>query len=195
MSRPFILTYMILWAVVVLQGMLLLGTVRVIHTLQTGTAAVHPTEAEPEVPEEPVSERLIGEQIPNYTTVDISGERFELDQLRGRSTVMLFVSPSCPSCLLALEEVNTVGRKANGNVVVVCGAKDESCRRLANDFGLTVPVIVDESDELQRLFDVSGSPTAVLLNPSNRVVSYGHAVRDGEIQSMMNGEASAAAVK
>jgi peroxiredoxin len=192
MSTPFVLSYVVLWAVVALQGMLLLGVVRVLHNLQQGHAQQGHEAAEPE---ETLAERLVGEQVPDFATVDVTGARFELEQLRGRSTVVLFASPNCPSCLLALEELSTVGRKANGNVVVVCGGKEESCRSMALDFGLTVPVLVDEDDEIQRLFDVYSAPTAVLLNPSNRVVSYGHPVRGDEITTMMNGEAAAAAAK
>ena len=193
MSTPFVLSYVLLWAVVVLQSMLLLGLVRAIHNLQQGHSQHEHEAAEPE--EEPRAERLVGQEVPGFTTVDITGARFDLEQLRGRSTVVLFASPNCPSCLLALEELSTVGRKANGNVVVVCGGKEESCKRMADDFGLTVPVLIDQDDELQRLFDVYSAPTAVLLNPGNRVVSYGHPVRDQDLAEMMNGEAAAAAAK
>jgi peroxiredoxin len=190
MSVPFLLSYALLWAVVALQSMLLLGMLRVIHNLRQGHEQGHAAAAPTERPR---AERLVGEQIPSFVAVDISGARFESEQLRGRSTVVLFASPNCSSCLVALEELSTVGRKANGNVVVVCGGKEESCRGMAQDFGLTVPVIVDEDDEIQRLFDVAANPTAVLLNPNTRVVTYGHPVRGEEINEMMNGEASAAA--
>jgi peroxiredoxin len=190
MSAPFILTYVLLWAVVAFQSMLLLGMLRVIHNLRQGHEQGH---AAAEPAGEPRAERLIGQQIPSFAAVDISGARFESEQLRGRSTVVLFASPNCSSCLLALEQLSTVGRKANGNVVVVCGGKEESCRGMAQDFGLTVPVIVDEDDEIQRLFDVAANPTAVLLNPNSRVVTYGHPVQGEEINEMMNGEVGAAA--
>jgi peroxiredoxin len=191
MSTPFILSYVLLWAVVVLQSMLLLGMLRVIQNLQQGHAQEHGGADEPAA--EPTAERLIGQEIPAFAAVDIFGASFGSEQLRGRSTVVLFASPNCASCLLALEELNTVGRKANGNVVVVCGGRQDACRRMAQDFSLTVPVILDPDDEIQRLFDVAANPTAVLLNPNNRVVSYGHPVRGDEIGQMMNGEAAAAA--
>lgn len=190
MSTPFVLSYLALWAVVVFQGMLLLGTVRAIHSLRQGGPAADPGDQG-----EPTSERLAGQEVAGFAAVDLSGATISTEQLRGRSTVVLFVSPNCPSCLLALEELSTVGSKAKGNVVVVCGADGERCRRLADDFGLTltVPVIVDADDEIQRLFDVSSAPTAVLLNPNARIVSYGHPVRGEELSAMMNGETTAAA--
>jgi hypothetical protein len=78
---------------------------------------------------------------------------------------------------------------------VVCGAGADSCRRLADDFGLTIPVIVDEDNRLRQLFDVAIAPTAVLLNPNGRVVSYGHRSVPEEVEEMLrNGEATAAGV-
>lgn len=189
MSAPFVMSYVLLWVVVVLQGMLLLGTVRAIHDLKQGG---HGEAADVE---EPAAERLVGEEVPGFSALDISGAAFESQQLKGRSTVVLFASPNCPTCVLALEELSTVGRKAKGNVVVVCGAGADSCRRLADDFGLTVPVIVDEDNRLRQLFDVAIAPTAVLLNPNGRVVSYGHRSGTEELEEMLrNGDATAAGV-
>ena len=191
MSAPFVLSYVLLWVVVILQSLLLLGTVRAIHSLrQVDHGHDHDPLAAAEL-ETPDAERLVGQEIPSFTAVDISGGRFAAEQLLGRSTVVLFVSPNCSSCMLTLEELAAVGKKTNGNVLVVCGEREENCRHLAQDYQLTVPVIVDEDDSIRQLFDVSGAPTAVLLNPNNRVVSYGHPVRGGELQQLMNGDSAA----
>jgi hypothetical protein len=95
--------------------------------------------------------------------------------------------------MLTLDELNVVSAKVNGNVLVVCGARAEGCRSLARDYQLTVPVVVDEDARISTLFDVSSTPTAVLLNPGNRIVSYGHPMRGEELAEMMSEEAISAA--
>jgi peroxiredoxin len=186
-SGPFVVSYVLLYAIVILQGMLLLGAARAIHELRQGHVAPEPE------PGEPTSERLLGKEAPTFAAVDISGAMIGTEQLRGRSSVVLFVSPTCHSCMLTLDELNVVSAKVNGNVLVVCGARAEGCRSLARDYQLTVPVVVDEDARISTLFDVSSTPTAVLLNPGNRIVSYGHPMRGEELAEMMSEEAISAA--
>jgi len=183
-SAPFVLSYVVLYVIVILQGILLLGAVRAIHELRRGHVA-------PEATEEPDGERLLNQEVPSFTAVDVSGITVGTEQLRGRSSVVLFVSPNCPSCMLTLDELNAVSAKSNGNVLVVCGADAEDCRALARDYDLTAPVVADEGATLKKLLDVTSTPTAVLLNAGNRIVSYGHPVRGEELEEMMGQEAIA----
>ena len=183
MSTPFLASYVLLYLIVIFQGMLLLGAVRAIHELRQGhVAPAQPEEGEPE------AERLLRQEAPRFEALDLTGNLVGTEQLRGRSSLVLFVSPNCSSCMLTLDELHAVQHKVDGNVLVVCGARDADCRNLASDHNLTVPVVADEDASIGKLFDVTAFPTAVLLNAGTRVVSYGHPMRGEELREMAGDE-------
>lgn len=170
MSVPFLLSQVAMWILVVLQGFVLLGVVRVVH--QRGTDSV--TSLAPAH-----GERLSGQLAPRIETVDIHGNAISSDDFVGALRAVLFVSPNCGNCMVSLDELEGLKVKAPGTVVAVCLAGTEECRLMAEDLKLTVPVIADPDEYLKIGFDVTTTPTAVLVNRRGRIVQYGHPGRDG----------------
>jgi hypothetical protein len=85
---------------------------------------------------------------------------------------------------VTLEELGALKSKAGGNVVVVCRAEREQCRRLAELYGLDVTFLVDEDLEISGLFEIITVPTAVLIDEQHRVGSYGQPLRGEELEEM-----------
>lgn len=170
-SIPFYLSYAALWIVVVLQSLILLGVVRIVYQLQqTGTTAGH-------------KGLYFGEEAPAFSAVDLSGKLLRSTDFAGRLRVLLFVSPSCPACMESLEDMEYLHHKAQGNVIVICRAGHEDCTRLAEQYGLSIPIVADEDDHLSRLYGISSVPTAVLINANDHVQSYGQPPRE-ELEGM-----------
>jgi peroxiredoxin len=172
-TTSFGLSYAALWILVVFQGLLLLGLVRVVHQLQASVATVEGPGL------------LSGKEAPAFSTVDVFGSPVDSNRLRDRLTAVLFVSPSCPSCTVTLEELDALATKTSGNVIVVCKAGQEECRRLAERYGLAAPVVADERAELSDLFGVETVPVAVLINEHNLVQSYGHPMRPADLEGLL----------
>lgn len=165
MSDLFVVSYVGLWIVVIVQTLILLGVTRSLYQLRS------------EVTETP---SLKGRPAPPFSAVDIWGEPVSSDSIRGTATVMLFVSPDCSTCSVTLEELKPLVNDKRRDLVVVCGGQSNACRQLALDYGLTVPVVADEDDELLRLFEISGSPSAVRISAEGVIESHGEPAR-GEL--------------
>ena len=177
MSDPFILSHLALWAVVIFQGLILLGVVRAVHELRQSSFGFDSPGADG-------TARLKGREAPSFTASDLFGRAIDSDDFRGQLTAMLFVSPDCSSCTVTLDEMNALTTKAKGNVIVVCRAGREECRRLAERYDVRVPMIADEKLEVSELFDVSTVPIAVLINENNKIGSYGYPGR-GQLDEML----------
>lgn len=134
METSFLVSYMVLWIVVVLQGFILLGLVVLVHRLQTNGHASSRVSPPPLRP---------GAAVPEFATVDLEGNRLSSKDLVGRLTAFLFVAPTCPSCMTTLEEVAGLSHKARGNVVLVCRAGRPECVRLSRTYG-SARTIADE---------------------------------------------------
>ncbi len=180
LAVPFYLSYAALWILVVLHSLILLGVVRILHQLQTGGVA------------RSGGGLARGEPAPAFRARDLQGNLITSDGLLGRAAGLLFISPDCPACADTLErDLGYLQHKADGNLMVVCRGLEEACRRLAEKHDLQVPMILDETDEVSRLYRVSYVPVAVLLDAEGRVRSFGQPDGRGEEGSRPDEEATA----
>lgn len=185
MSVPFYLSYIALWILVVFQGIILLGMVRMVYQLQRDRTATGVPEGSSEGSLKP------GQQAPEFTAMDILGRQISSTDFSGRLTALLFVSPSCQTCMATLNEVQALSYKAEGNVVVVCRAEQKGCVQLTEKYNLNMPVVVDADEHVSRIFGISSVPTAVLINVNNNIQSFGQPLRGKELEEMF-GKASEA---
>jgi len=177
MSAIFYISYVALWLVVAFQSLVLLGLVRTVYRLQV-----------PHAPDSAAAPggRLVGQQAPHFTAVDASGNAFEYEPPAGHDSALLFVTPDCASCTATLAEVAALRDKVNGNLIIVCRAGSEECDRLRHTYDLdNVPVLVDQAQGISALFDVHGSPTAVLVGASGLIESYGQPMSADELAEML----------
>lgn len=160
-STPFYLSYAALWILVILHSLILLGVVRIIYQLQQNGVVDRNTSIS------------IGQEAPVFSAKDLSGISIGNVDFAGRLTALLFVSPDCPACKEILEDdMAYLSRKAQGNLIVICQADHENCKRLIEQYELSLPVVADDDEQIGRLFNITSIPTTVLIN-DNRIQSYG----------------------
>jgi peroxiredoxin len=170
MSSLLQLSYLLLWALVVFQGLVLLGLVRVVFaegTVRTGRHKQH--------------RDLQGEEAPAFEAQGLRGEAISNSTFTGSSFVLLFVSAGCQSCASVLEDLEPLKRKAGGPVVIVCSGTAELCATLAERHELDAPVVIDRDGSLTARFAVASVPTAVLVDETGVIRMYGNAMRDGSL--------------
>lgn len=163
MSTPFYITYVALWILVIFQSLILLGLVRMIAQLQQSNNS---------------SGMMAGQEAPAFSVVDLAGRSISTKNFAGHLTALLFVSPTCPSCMTTLAELEAVNHKAQGNVIVICRAGRIDCAQFIEQYQLKIPVVADEDEQISRLYHISSVPTAVLINAQNRIQSYGQPLRE-----------------
>ena len=169
MSTLFYVSFALLWAIVVFQGLLLLGLGRLVFR-ETDAADA------PEID----TASLLTKPLPEFRARDIGGNDVSSDQFGGHIAALLFVSPSCSSCTLTLHEMAALRQKTDDHVVVVSRGTEDETVAMAQSHDLSVPVVVDEWGELVKLFGISAFPSAVLINEKSEVQSIGHPLRNEE---------------
>ena len=166
MSTFFTVSYVVLWVFVIGQSLILVGLVRMVYQLQQSGVGNESASA------------MAGKEAPPFDAIDLAGRPVHSTSFAGHLTALLFVSTTCPACVTTLAETNALRNKTNGNVVVICKAGHDDCRRFAQAHHLDLPVIADEDDQISKLYDVSSVPTAVLINAHGRIQSYGYPMRE-----------------
>lgn len=117
-------------------------------------------------------------------------------QLKGRTTILLFLSPSEASSPLyrnVAAGIHALWHKAEGSLYIVCSGHKQPCRQLVLEHrvrGLDgqIPVILDKESRVAKRFLISTTPQAVILDYDARVRRYGRPVSKEEIAEMITRE-------
>ncbi|MFL5914904.1 MAG: peroxiredoxin family protein [Gaiellaceae bacterium] len=128
--------------------------------------------------------------MPTFVAADLDGHTIDSNSFSGRKTALLFVSTKCISCRLTLQDLDAVRSKGQGNVVVICHAPQDDCRRMAEEHDLRAQVIADEGNRLGELFGITAVPTAVLVDEDLRLASYGHPMSADEVDELLTTEST-----
>src|SRR5262245_39602995 len=90
------------------------------------------------------------------------GETFDPATVRGKPVILLFWRPSCPYCMNELPRVAKVARdKGCAAVAVMVSGNKERGKAIGEEHDLTV--LVDDSGELRKKYDVSKVPYTLIL--------------------------------
>jgi hypothetical protein len=165
-SVSFSTTYVALWVLVVLQGLLILALIRELAQLRLSFDRQDLTGA---------NHLSRGSRAPDFSGVDAhSGELVHLrNMLYGRGGIVLFLSPLCSICGMLAESLQKHGGEALPPLLAVCSGGERACSGLTKRIGRQFKFLAQEVDEAVVPYGISGFPTAVFIDPELRVVSYG----------------------
>ena len=129
----------------------------------------------------------VGERAPTFDLTSLSGEGVRIGQSdRNKSTLLFFLSPTCPVCKTLVPVVKKVASAEQDRLdVVLASDGDESAQRLmVRDQGLgAFPLVL--STELGLAFGVSKLPHAALIGPDGKLVVSGLVNNREHLESLL----------
>ncbi len=157
--NPLVISNIVLWVLVLVLAAVLLAVVRqlgVLHERITPAGALMLNRG-----------LTVGEPAPSLEVVDLAGRALQLGAKRedGRSTLLLFVSPSCPVCKTLLPAVKSTGRGERDWMDLVLASDGDLAEQQAfvRAQGLeATPYVVSRA--LGLAYQVSRLPFAALLD-------------------------------
>lgn len=167
MTEALLVSNLILWGVVTLLGVVTLALARQIGVLyeRVAPAGALIIDKGPRV----------GERAPLFELPDLAGRPLKLGGLspEGRSTVLLFVSPTCPVCkkLLPIAKSLVKGERAADLVFASDGDEEEQRRFVARERLEPFPYVL--SRELGMAYQIGKLPYAVLIDGAGVVRAKG----------------------
>ena len=112
----------------------------------------------------------IGEGIPVFELDAIDGRTISSTDLKGKSTLVTFWSPTCPHCQDMLEQIR-VWDKAKGqdqpNLIVFSDGDQREHMKI----GLASPIVLDKDFKTAAKLGMHGTPSAVLIDEEGRYAS------------------------
>jgi hypothetical protein len=165
-SGIWIAAFVTLWLVVILIGLVQLGTLRRVAPLLERTESTLREAARGSL-----RGLRPGETVPAFAAEVFGGGTFTEADLQDSTTIVLFLNTSCGSCELLAADLEA-GRVANLDIplVVVADEPDDAARFAA---GGQAQVLLQENASLARAFESDRTPHAFVIDEAGRVVASG----------------------
>jgi peroxiredoxin len=126
----------------------------------------------------------IGSQAPPFTLLDTEGQTVSLNDLAGQETLLVFFSNQCPACLKMLPHLKAFKKiKPETQMIVIARGSVEQSQRLAEELGVTVPILIWE-DATANKYKVSFTPFFYVINDKGFIANAGLATSSQELEKL-----------
>lgn len=161
--------FVLIWAVVAVEAVVLLAVMRLTVRLKTEMY-----EAMPDVVkyDRPAGGTEVEFEAPDLAT----GVTLRSSELRGAPAALLFTTPhegEGGRSEWLLDTIAGLRSKGEGRLWVLCDGSGAACSELSRLVGADVPVLLDREGRIRGRFLVTATPAAVLLDSEARIAQYG----------------------
>jgi thiol-disulfide isomerase/thioredoxin len=159
-------SYIALWALLLIQGVLILLLYRHFGLMAMGTAEGVQRDG-----------LAVGQLAPAFSGVTADGREVQWEPLLGSTQtlqLLLFAAPECEPCARILPYVELLAKKSRHvSVTAVVHGPRESAVRLAEKFNPSYPCIAEDGSGAFDRFRVRVTPFAFAIDRDGRVVAKG----------------------
>lgn len=164
MSGAWLVSYVVLWGVVLFQGVVIFVLLRQLGLMYLGTArGVSRDGLAP------------GQRAPDFSLPDLEGRLLSLANFAGRPLLLVFGSPTCVPCRGLIPDLNVFARERRQELSVLFLSRSEleEARRFAQELDLQVPLAVHPDQSLPDTYKARVTPFAFLIDGEGVVQAKG----------------------
>lgn len=198
MAGLWLVSYIVLWAIVLVMGLFLVGTLRHVGSLHLQLGA-SPSDLGTVMPDPPNDGPSIGSRTPDVVAETLNGfgtVMLPSQQHQGR-ILLMFMAPLCESCQRVVEALNALAHNAEWAVqpIVVMRADESTCRSFLSVFPLHLPVVVDYGGTIHKEFTVHRAPFGLLYGEDGTLTKKGVMHGQADLLELLDAVAAPASVK
>ncbi|HSH01271.1 MAG TPA: redoxin domain-containing protein [Anaerolineae bacterium] len=137
---------------------------------------------------------LAGYLAPTFTLDTITGQPYDLVELRGQPVVLNFWATWCPPCRQEMPFFQAASKKFNGQATLLSinqGETNAQVTEFAIGYGLTYPLLMDPTNNVNQTYRIRSLPTTVFIDRHGRIAKIhigiiSQAVLEDEIQQLLS---------
>jgi methylamine dehydrogenase accessory protein MauD len=145
-----------------------------LEALENDRASADLAAAQNGAPTRPAEGLPVGAEAPSFGLEGLHGETLTLDALRapGKLVMLLFTDPNCSPCSALLPEIGRWQEEHADelSISLISRGTPEENRAKSSEHGLR-NVLLQEDWEVSEAYRVSGTPSAVLVQPDGTIAS------------------------
>jgi methylamine dehydrogenase accessory protein MauD len=182
-STLWLVSYVVLWALVLLLGFLLLGTLRALGFLKWQLEQLQAT-----TPSRIGRDGLrVGKKAPQFSLPSALGKEIALDDFAGLKVLLVFTQSGCGPCKAIVPELNRLEQRRTHQVLVVNNADIEKTRAWAKEVDAGFPVLAQEKYAISKRFQVFATPFAFLIDEKGVIASKGFVSSKQHLNFVLSG--------
>ncbi|KKB37928.1 thiol-disulfide oxidoreductase ResA [Bacillus thermotolerans] len=130
-----------------------------------------------------------GDQAPDFVLTDLSGEKHQLSDYEGKGVFLNFWGTWCEPCKEEMPHMEKLSKEYEGQVEVLAvnvGDSELQTKKFAEQYGLTFPIAIDSSKEVQKAYGVNPLPATFMISPEGKVekVVIGGLVKEDQVRAL-----------
>jgi methylamine dehydrogenase accessory protein MauD len=169
MSAGWLVSYLLLWALVLFLGFLLLGALRGQALLRWRLEQMELT-----TPRRTGRDGLrIGAKAPDFSLPAVSGGQVGLNDFAGARLLLVFLHAGCKPCEKIVPELNRLHEAGGTKVLAVSGGTPEAVAQFAARTGARFPMVTQDRHEVSHRYQVYATPFGFLINEKGLIASKG----------------------
>jgi methylamine dehydrogenase accessory protein MauD len=181
METIWLVSYILLWLLVLFLGFVVLGMLRTLGVLTWRLEQLVAT-----TPRRIGRDGLKkGARAPDFTLLSVAGMEVSLRDFAGKKVFLAFTSSGCGPCHALLPELVRFQKTGPFQVVVVNGGSKEESRQMANKAGVNFPVLVEGDSNLQRRYQIVTTPFVFVINEQGIVAAKGIALNQEHLSYLL----------
>lgn len=169
MTTPWLISYLVLWAVVLGIGFLLLGTLRSLGLLQWRFDELQATR-----PVRKGREGLPpGKEAPDFTLPSTTNGDVSLRDFAGRKVLLVFTQSGCGPCHDIAPELNRLHAQDEFQVLVVNNGEPNETQAWVEEGEACFPVVTQSEWEVSKKYQVFATPYAFVVDEHGVIAAKG----------------------
>ena len=163
--QALVISNILLWLLLIASALVLLGLIRQIGVLHSRIAPAGALMLDKGVE--------VGQPAPHVTAADRFGRPINIGYAGERSTLLFFLSPTCPICKTLLPAIKAISRSAKDlDVIYVSDGDADAHDKLISQAGLEKSTYV-VSPEVGMTYQIGKLPYAVLIDKAGTLKAKG----------------------
>jgi len=176
MTLAFLPALLVLWAIVLFQGLIILGLVRTVRELQNIVESGR------------LPRRLpVGTVSPDFKGTDLrTGARIDRSELIGRELVVFFLSDGCPTCRRLADGTRHVPVEPGQTRIAVCHGGAREAGTFVDLLASDIAVLADPDGAVFSSFAITGTPAVVVVDETGTVAGSGGPRHSAELAVLVS---------
>lgn len=116
----------------------------------------------------------IGDSAPNFTLVDMNGNKHNLAEYQGQGVFLNFWGTWCKPCEREFPIIdryyNEYKEKGIQVLAVNIAESDFAVQNFIDRKGLTFPVLIDKNKSVLEVYNINPLPTTILINSEGKII-------------------------
>ncbi len=183
MNTFLLVSSIVLWAVVLVLGFFLLGTLRSLGMLEWRFDELEATR-----PVRKGREGLArGKQAPDFKLPSAANGEVSLHDFSRRKVLLVFTQSGCGPCHDIMPDLNNVQVRGEHQVVVVNAGEREDAAEMATEVQARFPIVTQKAWDLSKRYQVFATPFAFVVDEEGKIASKGIAGNSQYLRYVLTG--------